>query len=87
MPDYDDVVLDAFLAQQEKLYPERIAETREEASAFLEESFAVVLGSAKEVWDYFDEEGLDVSDYDKKTITEAPEVFEVGDGRFLVVEG
>ena len=87
MPDYDDAVLDAFLQQQEKLYPERIAQTREEAAAFLEESFAVVLGSAKEVWNYFDEEGLDVSDYDQKNITDAPEVFAVGDGRFLIVEG
>ena len=87
MPDFDDAVLDAFLEQQEKLYPERIADTREEAAAFLEESFAVVLGSAKEVWNYFDEEGLDVSDYDQKSITDAPEVFAVGDGRFLIVEG
>ena len=32
---------------------------------------------------YFEEEGID---YDKKTVLEADEVFDIGDGRFLVIE-
>ena len=87
MPEFDERVLDAFLEQQEKLYPQRVAETREEARDFLQESFAVVLESAKEVWDYFDEEGIDPGELDRKTITRADEVFAVGDGRYLIVEG
>ncbi|MCR5418414.1 MAG: glyoxalase [Lachnospiraceae bacterium] len=87
MPEFDDLVLDAFLEQQTKLYPKKVADTREEARDFLEESFAVVLGSAKEVWDYFEEEGIDPGDLGKGDITEADEVFAVGDGRFLIVEG
>ncbi len=87
MPDFDDAVLDAFLAQQTKLYPEKVADTREEARDFLEESFGIVLGSKQEVWDYFNEEGLDLEDLDEENIALADEVFEVGDGRYLIVEG
>ena len=87
MPEFDNKVLDVFLEQQEKLYPERVAETREEARDFLEEAFAVVLDSKKEVWDYFNEEGLDLEDLDADSIASADEVFEIGDGRFLIVEG
>ena len=47
---------------------------------------AVVVDSLDEVWDYFDEEGLDVEGLDKNSIAEADEVFEVGDGRYLIVE-
>jgi len=87
MPEFDDKVLDAFLQQQDKLYPEKVAQTREEARDFLEESFAVVLSGAKEVWDYYDEEGIDPGDLTAETITQAEEVFAVGDGRYLIVEG
>ena len=47
---------------------------------------AVVVNSVKEVWEYFDEAGLDVEEYDEKSILEAEEVFEVGDGRYLILE-
>ncbi len=87
MPEYDDKVLDAFLSQQEKLYPERVAESREEARDFLEESMAMVFDSAKDVWDYFDEEGIDTDAYSPDDIENALEVFAVGDGRYLLVEG
>ena len=86
MPEFDDAVLDAFLAQQEKLYPKKVAATREEARDFLEESFAVVVGSKEEVLAYFDEEGIDATDL-KGDVTKADEVFAVGDGRYLIAEG
>lgn len=76
-----------FLENQSRLYPDPVAETPEEAEAFLEESMAVVVDSVREVWEFFEEEGIDVEDADEESILEADEVFEIGDGRFLIVEG
>ncbi len=84
--EYDKVVLQAFLEKQLQLFPEKVAETEEEAADFLDECMAVVVNSVREVWEYFDEAGLDVEEYDEKTILEAEEVFEIGDGRFLILE-
>lgn len=84
--DYDKVVLRAFLEKQLQLFPEKVAETEEEAADFLDECMAVVVNSVKEVWEYFDEAGLDVEEYDEKSILEAEEVFEIGDGRYLILE-
>jgi len=83
---YDEKVLKVFLEKQLQLVPEIVAETEEEAEEFLEDCMAVVVDSAKEVWEYFDEAGLDTEELDEKSILEAAEVFEVGDGRFLIVE-
>ncbi|MBO5326009.1 MAG: glyoxalase [Lachnospiraceae bacterium] len=83
---YDKEVLQAFLEKQLQLFPEKVAETEEEAADFLDECMAVVVNSVKEVWEYFDEAGLDVEEYDEKSILEAEEVFEVGDGRYLILE-
>ena len=47
---------------------------------------AVVVDSIDEVWEYFDEEGMDLEGQNKEDIAMAPEVFEVGDGRYLIVE-
>ena len=47
---------------------------------------AVVVDSVDEVWEYFDEEGVDMEAMDEDGIVEADEVFEVGDGRYLIVE-
>ncbi len=84
--DYDKVVLQVFLDNQLQLFPEKVAETEEEAADFLDECMAVVVNSVKEVWEYFDEAGLDVEEYDEKSILEAEEVFEIGDGRYLILE-
>lgn len=83
---YDKEVLQAFLEKQLQLFPEKVAETEEEAADFLDECMAVVVNSVKEVWEYFDEAGLDVEEYDEESILEAEEVFEVGDGRYLILE-
>ena len=75
---FDEKVIQCFLDNQLQLYPEKIAETPEEAENFLEECMAVVVNSVREVWEFFEEED---------EILEASEVFEVGDGRYLIVEG
>lgn len=87
MHEYDDVVLQCFLKNQLQLFPETVAETVEEAEAFLEECMAVVVDSVQEVLEYFEEAGIDVEGADEETILEADEVFDIGDGRYLIVEG
>lgn len=84
MREFDDAVLECFLDKQEQLYPEPVAETLDEADGFLTDCMAVVVNSADEVLEYFEEEGLDA---DGEDILEADEVFEIGDGRYLIVEG
>ena len=86
MHEYDEAVLKCFLKKQLQLLPEKVADSIDEAEAFLEECMAVVVDSLDEVWEYFDEAGLDVEEYDEKSILEAEEVFEVGDGRYLILE-
>lgn len=87
MPDFDDAVVNYFLKNQAQLYPEPVAETVEEARNFLEECMAVVVNSKQEVWEYFDEEGVDMEGMDEDDILDADEVFAIGDGRYLIVEG
>ena len=40
--EYDEACIQAFLEQQLKLFPEEVAETPEEAEAFLEDCMAMV---------------------------------------------
>ena len=87
MPEFDSAVLQCFLKNQLQLFPERVAESEEEAEEFLEDCMAVVVNSVKEVWVYFDEAGIDMEGAGEDEILEAQEVFEVGDGRYLIVEG
>ena len=52
---YDDAVLQCFLENQEQLFPEGdVVSSLEEAEEFLEENFAVVVNSLREVWDFFE---------------------------------
>ncbi len=83
---FDEKVLQCFLDNQEQLFPEPVAESLEEAEDFLEECMAVVVDSVREVWEYFEEEGIDMEGADEEEILEADEVFEIGDGRYLIVE-
>ena len=87
MHEFDDVVLQCFLDNQEQLFPEPVANSLEEAEAFLEEVMALVVNSPKEVWEYFEEEGVDMDGAEGDEILEADEVFDIGDGRYLIVEG
>ncbi len=84
---FDDAVLECFLKGQKKLFPREVAGNKKEAEDFLEECMAVVVDSPKEVWEYFEEEGIDPDCADPQGILEADEVFAVGDGRYLIVEG
>lgn len=84
---YDDEVLEYFLAHQQQLFPEVVAETPEEAEEFLEDCMAVVCQNLKDVKDYFDEAGMDIAGMSDEDILEASEVFALPSGRFLIVEG
>ncbi|HAG70415.1 MAG TPA: glyoxalase [Lachnospiraceae bacterium] len=85
METYDDEVLKTFLDRQEQLFDERVADTLEEAEAFLEDCMAVVVDSEAEVFEYFEENGMDVSE--ASDVDDIAEVFRIPDGRFLIVEG
>lgn len=85
--EFDNAVLDCFLEHQLQLFPEEVAQTREEAEEFLEDCMAVVAESLDEVIEYFEEEGIDMAIENDEDILEASEVFDIGDGRYLIVEG
>ncbi|MCI9220599.1 MAG: glyoxalase [Lachnospiraceae bacterium] len=84
---FDDDVLECFLENQLQLFPEKVAETLEEAEDFLEDCMAVVVDSVEEVLAYFEEEGIDTEGVMNEEILDADEVFDIGDGRYLIVEG
>ena len=87
MYEYDEECLKVFLKKQLQLFDEPVAESMDEAEAFLEDCMAVVVDSLKEVRDYFDENGTDISDMSDEDLEEASEVFALPSGRYLVVEG
>lgn len=87
MREFDDEVLECFLDNQLKLFPEKVAETLDEADEFLVDCMAVVVDSVDEVVEYFEEEGMDIEGAMEEEILDAEEVFDVGDGRYLIVEG
>ena len=76
---YDEMCLDTFLAQQEKLFREPVAESREEAEEFLSDCFATVCEN-------FKEEGADIAGMSSEDLAEQAEVFALPDGRYLIVE-
>ena len=87
MREFDDDVLECFLEHQLQLFPESVAETLDEADSFLTECMAVVVNSVEEVIEYFEEEGVDFNGVMDVEILSAEEVFDIGDGRYLIVEG
>ena len=87
MNEFSDECLLTFLQNQGQLFAEPVAETVEEAEAFLEDCMAVVVDSLDEVRDYFEENGADIAEMTDDELEEASEVFPVSDGRYLVVEG
>ena len=86
MSDHSEVCLRTFLKEQKKLFAEPVAETLEEAEAFLEDCMAVVADSLDEVREYFEEEGVDVDGMTPEELEEASEVFPLPDGTYLIVE-
>ena len=84
--EYDEIVLETFLKNQGKLFDENVAETLEEAKEFLEDCMALVFPNIKLVLKYWEEEGMDVEELSDEELKEELEVFEILDGRYLVVE-
>ena len=87
MNEFSDECLLTFLQKQGQLFAEPVAETVEEAEAFLEDCMAVVVDSIEEVRDYFEENGMDVDGMSLDEIEEASEVFLLPNGQYLIVEG
>ena len=87
MNGYTEECLLTFLEKQSQLFDEPVAETLEEAEAFLDDCMAVVVDSIQEVREYFDESGADVEHMSDDELEEASEVFKLPDGKYLVVEG
>ena len=87
MNEYDEECLLTFLKKQSQLLDEPVAETLEEAEAFLEDCMAVVVDSIEEVREYFEENGIDVDAMSEEELEEASEVFALQNGQYLIVEG
>lgn len=87
MYEYDEDCLRAFLKSQSRLFDEPVAETIEEAEAFLEDCMAVVVDGIEEVRAFFEEEGIDAAGMSDEELEDASEVFAVPGGRYLIVEG
>lgn len=86
MNEYSEEYLEIFLRKQGQLFDAPVAETLEEAEEFLEDCMAVVVDSLKEVQEYFEESGMDVSGLSYEELEEMAEVFPLGDGTYLIVE-
>lgn len=84
---YKKEYLETFLKNQGQLFDEPVAGTLEEADEFLDECMAVVLNNVKEVKSYFEENGMDTVGMSAAELKEEAEVFELPDGKFLIVEG
>ena len=87
MYEYDEECLQTFILNQGQLFDEPVAETLEEAEAFLEDCMAVVVESLAEVREYFEENGMDVDGMSEEELEDASEVFALPDGTYLIVEG
>ncbi len=87
MNEYSEECLLTFLKKQSQLFDEPVAETLEEAEAFLEDCMAVVVDSLDEVREYFEENGADVESMSQDELEEASEVFALTNGQYLIVEG
>lgn len=83
---YDDDVLNTFLENQSKLFDENVAETPDEADAFLDDVCAIVKDDKKSAIKYMKDEA-DCTGLSDEEILDQPEVFEIPDGRYLIVEG
>ena len=87
MNEFSEECLITFLRNQEQLFPEPVAETVEEAEAFLEDCMGVVVDTLEEVKEYFEENGMDVDEMSMNELEEASEVFALPNGQYLIVEG
>ena len=63
MNEFDEECLNVFLENQSQLFEEAVAETLEDAEAFLEDCMAVVVENIDEVKEFLEEEGLDIYEH------------------------
>ena len=87
MNEFDEECLNVFLENQSQLFEEAVAETLEDAEAFLEDCMAVIADSLDEVKSYLEEEGMDIDGMSADEIEDASEIFPLPGGRYLIVEG
>jgi len=86
MAEFSTICLNTFLENQDRLFDEPVAETLEEAEAFLEDVMACVVDSIDDVRDYLEESGMDVDGMSDDEIEDAAEVFALPGGGYLIVE-
>ena len=87
MNEYSEECLLTFLEKQSQLFDEPVAETQEEAEAFLEDCMAGVVGLLGEGKKKFEENGIDVDSMSEEELEDASEVFALPNGQYLIVEG
>ena len=87
MGEYTEECINTFLEKQGQLFPQPVAESFEEAEAFLEDCMAAVVDSIDEVREYLEEEGMDVEEMSDAELEEQSEVFALPDGQYLIVMG
>jgi len=87
MNEFDEECLNVFLENQSQLFEEAVAETLEDAEAFLEDCMAVVVENIDEVKEFLEEEGMDIQGMSDEELEEACEVFTLPSGGYLIVEG
>ena len=83
---FDKKIIEVFLANQLQLFPERVADNEQEAAEFLEDVCATVCKNKKELIEYL-EDAMDITGMSEEEILSSEEVFAIGDGRYLIVEG
>jgi hypothetical protein len=84
---YKKEYLETFLAHQEQLFDEPVAENIQEAEEFLDECMACVADDYRAVRAYFEENGADTASMTKEELLSQSEVFKMPDGKYLIVEG
>ena len=84
---YTEECINTFLEKQGQLFPQPVAESFEEAEAFLEDCMAAMVDSIDEVREYLDDMGADVEGMSDEELEEASEVFALPGGKYLIVEG
>ncbi len=87
MNEYSEECLLTFLENQSQLFDDPVAQSIEEAEAFLEDCMAAVVDSLDEVREYFQENGVDVDSMSRDELEDASEVFPLPNGQYLIVEG
>ena len=87
MNEYSEECLQTFISEQGKLFDEPVAESLEEAEAFLEDCMAIVVDSLDEVREALEESGMDASGLSDEDLEDQAEVFPLPSGQYLIVEG